>query len=574
MRSNANNSDLSWNGSHDDGSALELHDTPQIGQTSDSGPGGNLHGVSASPTGPQEPTASDDTGRGTPYHFDFMDDMDMYPHHQIPAPISAGPSHGTRPSLVKVRGMSPRHSGQGWVSGSNTAARVVGMVLLFVMVMAMVFAACAYDAITTRLNTSSMEVPVLNANGSQTISYDPIDPNGGRPLDILVLGQDTREGEGNSNIGGHDPADTENHQADTAMIVHVSANRDRVDVVSLPRDSIVNQPECATTKGTAPARSNVMLNSTFAYGWSQGGDLASAVSCELATVNSMTGLDITQSIVVDFAGLANMIDAIGGVDICVPSNVLDANTNLDLKAGMNRMDGVTATQYARVRHGVEGADGSDLMRTVRQQSVIRALLKESLVNGTLSNPSRLYSLGLSALDSLNISTGLASVPTLTGLAYSMRNLDVRNIQTMTVPTMAWPQDPNRVVWTDEAGAVWDAIREDKPLGPSAGPNDDAGTSTGAGTVNGPGTDGAATGEPPVDGGDGQPSDSGTDDGDAHGFVMDGTTGLLVNHDTGEMVDPTTGGTVDPATGYIHDARTGGIVGLADGYVNMRICKVE
>ena len=105
-------------------------------------------------------------------------------------------------------------------------------------------------------------------------------------------------------------------------------------------------PQCETSKGTIPAQYNVMFNSIFAGAYKTGGDLSSAASCTLNAVNSLTGLNIQNFIVVDFAGLVKMIDSVGGVDLCIPQNVNDPYTGLNLDKGMHHLDGVAATQYA------------------------------------------------------------------------------------------------------------------------------------------------------------------------------------------------------------------------------------
>ena len=491
----------------------------------------------------------------------------------------------------------PHHSRTPWTQPKlkNTRRIIASLVVLLLSVTA-ILSGMTWMSLQSKLSARAMEVPSIQNNITEPMEYKPIDPNDGRPLDILLLGQDTRGGDAeNAEIGGHDPNDKDNHQADTAMVVHISAARDSVDVISLPRDSIVDQPECATTNGIAPARANVMLNSTFAYGWKYGGDLPSAVSCELATVNQATGLDITQTVVVDFAGMMKMIDAIDGVDICVPARVDDPYTNLKLEPGVHKLNGLDATQYARVRHGVDGADGSDIMRTVRQQTVVKALISQALSSGTLSNPTRLYSLGVSVIDSLNLSKGLASAPTLVGLAYSLRRLNMNEIQTRTVPVVPWSQDPNRVVWSDDADEIWEALRNDRPLGMGADVTDDqkldGNADAGDPDSGDPGTDDAlpsdgsyvnkdveASGtndQADLDSHSGEVKGNTSDDvASADGFAMDDALGLLKNPETGELRDPTTGGRVDPQTGYVYDPKTGGVVGLAYQYVNETICKVK
>lgn len=500
-----------------------------------------------------------------------------------------------KPVVVK-NSIHPHHSRIPWTQPRlKNTRRIVASLIILLLGITIILSGMTWMALQSKLNAKAMEVPVLH-NDSKPVEYKPIDPNDGRPLNILLLGQDTRGGDAeNAEIGGHDPNDVDNHQADTAMVVNISADRNRVDVISLPRDSIVNQPECATTNGVAPARDNVMLNSTFAYGWKYGGDLPSAVSCELATVNQATGLDITQTVVVDFAGMMRMIDAIGGVEICVPARVDDSYTNLKLDPGVHKLNGLDATQYARVRHGVDGADGSDIMRTVRQQTVIKALISQALSSGTLSNPTRLYSLGVSVIDSLNLSKGLASAPTLVGLAYSLRHLNMNEIQTRTVPVVPWPQDPNRVMWSDEADEIWEALRNDKPLGVNVNVTDDQEHTNDADNPNSVDPKVDETSSPnDADNTSGDNSNNRNDESSdinnqtdltsngstdaetasADGFVMDDALELLRSLETGDLRDPVTGGRVDPKTGYVYDPKTGGVVGLAYQYVDDTICKVK
>lgn len=125
-------------------------------------------------------------------------------------------------------------------------------------------------------------------------------------------------------------------------------------------------------------------------------------------------MNIQNFIVVDFAGLVKMIDSVGGVDLCIPQNVNDPYTGLNLDKGMHHLDGVAATQYARIRHGI--GDGSDTSRTTRQQYLIKQLLSEALSKNLFTDTAQLYQLAKSALKSLNISQGMADTAALAGLA--------------------------------------------------------------------------------------------------------------------------------------------------------------
>ena len=178
-------------------------------------------------------------------------------------------------------------------------------------------------------------------------------------------------------------------------------------------------------------------------------------------MNSLTGLNIQNFIVVDFAGLVKMIDAIGGVDICVPQDIDDPYSTLQLSKGMQHLDGTQATQYARTRYTL--GDGSDTARTTRQQYLIKQLMSEALSKNLFTDTAQLYQLAKSALESLNISEGMADTAALVGLAMSLKNFNMSHLYTQTVPVVAAPSDPNRSVWADNADEVWAKMREGKSL---------------------------------------------------------------------------------------------------------------
>lgn len=476
-----------------------------------------------------------------------------------------------RPKTPRLPGgLSPDHAVD-WSAATRPVLKAISLIIIWAFATVVVAGGLTLKTFVSKIKDAGVAAPIssFGVDSEKTSSWTPSDPWSGKPLDVLVLGQDTRAGDADAAIGGSDPADADNHQADTAMIVHVSADRSRIDVVSLPRDSIVDQPACKVTGGeTAEARDEVMLNSTFAYGWQEGGDLASAVSCELATVNRETGLDIRQYAVVDFAGMKEIIDSLDGVELCVPAAVDDKYTGLRLSPGLQRLDGMQATQYARVRHGIAGADGGDIMRSARQQAVVKALVDEAMRAARSANPVRLYTLASKSLEAVKMSPDLASPTALVGLAWSLKDVSSDSIESMTVPTAQWDEDANRVVWTDEAGNLWAKIAADEPLD-SRG--DDSGGSDADVDSQTVGSDSAA------DAGTGNSGDSGSataaggsDGADRSTSPVDPATGLKTIG--GELIDPVTGGVVDPETGYITDSKTGSVIGLASKYLSTTVCK--
>ncbi|MDT7509881.1 LCP family protein [Bifidobacterium sp. H1HS16N] len=464
------------------------------------------------------------------------------------------------PNIKAGRNGKPQHS-----DGFRSSHRLrTGICLALTFVLC--FVASTVAAFWTDING---HMHVLEPVSLAQTHKAPEDIYKGKTLNVLVLGQDTRDGKGNAEVGGSGDGLEENHQSDTAMVVQIAADRSYVNVVSIPRDSIVNAPACTTSKGeTIPARRQVMFNSIFAEGYNQGGDANSAASCSMAAVRSLTGLDIQQFVVADFNGLKSIIDALGGVDVCIPKDTWDGYTGINLKRGLQHLDGTQATEYARMRHGT-GADGSDIMRTTRQQYLIKSLVNEAKAVNIYSDLPKAYRLATTSMSTLQLSEGLGSFQTLLGLGNSLKHIDTTHIYARTIPVEEWSQDSNRVVWTDEAETIWHLLREGKPLTQA---NEAAESASSSGSQAGNGQDAqdaAQTAGNGSDTGDGTQSPSASA---AAAPKPDPRTGLITMPDK-TLIDPNTGGTVDPDDGTIKDANTGQYIGMADRYLFATVCAV-
>ena len=332
--------------------------------------------------------------------------------------------------------------------------RAVALVVTTVVV----FGAAGATAVAARMtgNVNGLDLDgLVDAAPTPEQTPDPTDAHAGQPVNILVMGSDQRDG-ANGEIGG----DEEGMRSDTTILLHVSADRSRVEMVSLPRDSLVEIPSCTLTNGkTTKAQKRGMLNSAFAMGWDYGGDLESAAACTVNTVQANTGVPISNVVVVDFAGFQNMVNAIGGVPMCIAEDHYDEYTGLNITAGQHVLDGVTALQYARARHGT-GFDGSDTMRAGRQQKLVANVANEVLSKNLLTDAGQLLQFLSAATQS--VTTNL-SVGDLTGLAFSLRGVSRDNITFMTVPWAPASSDRNRVEWTSAADELWANIAADVPM---------------------------------------------------------------------------------------------------------------
>lgn len=299
-------------------------------------------------------------------------------------------------------------------------------------------------------NITSMDVEDALGTDRPTVLAD--DNEHHDPLNILLLGSDTREGQGNG-IGGETPG-----LSDTTILLHISADRDFAYGVSLPRDAMVQRPECERKdgQGTDPGGLS-MFNAAYAVG---------GPACTIRTIESLTDVRIDNFVVVDFNGFKSMVDALGGVPVCVPREVNDYEGNIFLPAGRYEVKGQQALNYVRVRHVL--SQNGDVGRMKRQQAFLAAMANKAISAGTLLNPVKLYKFLDAATKSLTTDPELASLNRLRELATQLKGIGLSEIQFLTVPFESYPPDINRLQWAPEADELWDKIRRDEPLGPRYG----------------------------------------------------------------------------------------------------------
>ncbi|MFB6956653.1 LCP family protein [Streptomyces sp. NPDC056309] len=268
---------------------------------------------------------------------------------------------------------------------------------------------------------------------------------------ILVLGSDTRAG-GNKKLGGG--TDDGSARSDTAMIVHVYEGHKKADVVSIPRDTLVDRPECTDAKGgTHAAAHDAMFNESYSTG---------GAACAVKTVESMTGLRMDHYLEVDFSGFRKLVDELGGVPVTTTRNIDDPRSHLDLKAGTHTLDGQQALGLVRTRHGV--GDGSDLGRIQLQQAFVKALADQVKHIGVLTNPKKLYDLADTATKTVTADSDLGSVNALIAFADGLKSINSSHMTMVTMPVRYDPANPNRVlVEKAKAQQIWNALKSDRPI---------------------------------------------------------------------------------------------------------------
>lgn len=267
---------------------------------------------------------------------------------------------------------------------------------------------------------------------------------------ILLIGSDTRSGEGNGKYGQDDGG---SQRSDTTILLHIAADRQSATAVSLPRDLMTDIPSCRKPDGTRSTAQFAQFNWAFQFG---------GAACTIRTVEKLTGIRVDHHMVIDFTGFKDVVDAVDGVEVCLKEPVDDVQALLRLPAGTQTLDGEQALGFVRARHGI--GDGSDTQRMERQQRFLGALFKKVRSNGVLLNPTRLYPVLDAATKSITTDPGLATLTDLYELARSMQSVPTEKVQFMTVPRQPYSADPNRDELVEpEAKNLFERLREDEPV---------------------------------------------------------------------------------------------------------------
>ncbi|WP_343061473.1 LCP family protein [Nocardioides luti] len=269
------------------------------------------------------------------------------------------------------------------------------------------------------------------------------------PLNILVMGSDSRDCNGcnidNLTGGGA--------RSDTTILIHLSADRTRAYGISIPRDSAVDRPTCTDENGDDIAGgTHVLWNEAYSVG---------GPACTIHQFEKLTGVLVDHYVVVNFEGFRDMVDAIGGVEVCIPEDIVDPAHGINIPAGTRKIAGQQALNYVRERYVV--GNGSDTGRMKRQQAFIASMAHQVVAAGTLANPIKIVKFLEAATKSLTLDPALGSLKKIGGLGYEFRNIGLDKIQFITIPNTVDPTNPNHLVWTPQAKGVWQKIIDDEPL---------------------------------------------------------------------------------------------------------------
>ncbi|TMR15850.1 LytR family transcriptional regulator [Nonomuraea turkmeniaca] len=271
-------------------------------------------------------------------------------------------------------------------------------------------------------------------------------------LNVLLVGSDTRAGDGNAKYGQQTArlADAGGKRTDTIILMHISPNRDKAQLISFPRDSMVQVPRCKneTTKQEMPPRRD-MINSAYNSG---------GIACTISTIETLTQIRINHFVEVDFSGFKNIVDSLGGIEICLKSGVNDKASKLVLPPGKSLLNGEKALGYVRLR---KYGDGSDIQRIKRQQIFLSKVVAKATSSDLMTDVGKLRGFIAAAAGSVTMDPELANdTERLIEIAMSAKQLTAKGVQFTTVPWAEDPENKNRVVWTADAAKLFTAIRTD------------------------------------------------------------------------------------------------------------------
>ncbi|MGK5530169.1 LCP family protein [Streptomyces sp. URMC 129] len=284
------------------------------------------------------------------------------------------------------------------------------------------------------------------------------EPNaaGQTPLNILLLGSDSRDGEENQELGGARDLAGGPVRADVQMLLHASADRSNITLISIPRDTQVTIPECTDpdTGEVYPEDESESINMALSHG---------GPGCVVATWWELTGIPIDHFMMLDFAGVVDMADAVGGVPVCVQQNIHDPKSGLRLEGGTTVVEGEQALQWLRTRQAF--GDGSDVGRTRAQQMYLSNMVEELQSSASLSDPGELMDLAEAATDALTVDHGLGSVQKLYDLGTDLRSVPNDRVNMVTLPWIPDPANPDVTIVPDPVAAeeLFALVREDIPL---------------------------------------------------------------------------------------------------------------
>jgi len=334
------------------------------------------------------------------------------------------PSRG-RPGGPGGPGRPVRPGGRRWLR----PRRIIAMIALLLVVV-IIGSVGMYFYVGSKLHQSNV---LVDYNGRPAVSAG---------TNWLIAGSDSRQGltrRQERKLATGPLSDAEGERSDTILILHIPSGGGKPVLVSIPRDSYVPIPGHGESK----------INAAFDLG---GPKLLAE------TIQQVTGLYINHYMGIGFGGFVSVVNAVGGVRMCLPGPMVDPKAGLNLKAGCQTLNGDQALGYVRTRNFAL----SDLQREQDQRLFMKALLSKMTSPGVLLNPFAIIPAATGSANTLTVSQG-TSVYDLMHVAFALRNPETTTVPLANLDFQT-PNDGVAVQW-DQSRALklFNDLKTDTPL---------------------------------------------------------------------------------------------------------------
>jgi LCP family protein required for cell wall assembly len=348
---------------------------------------------------------------------------------QPPSRSASGRARAAAPALPGTRRAGSGSGGRQWRFWGQPGrrGRRIALIAVIVVVALLVGTVGSYFWLNSKLNRSVALPAFTGTSAGQN---------------WLIAGSDGRDGLTDQQIRElHVGFDFGTANSDSLMLLHIGSGRPVL--VSIPRDSYVPIPGYGENK----------INAALGFG---------GPTLLVQTVENVTGLRINHYVGIGFAGLANVVNEVGGVKICLPTALQDLDSGANFKAGCQVMNGAEALAFVRDRHSF--AD-EDLQRMQDQRAFLKALLDKATSPGVYLNPFTALPFGSSAASAISVDQG-TDLKDLLSLASALRNP-----LTGTVPIANANYDTSNagdaVLWNrTQALALFNALQNNQPVPPA------------------------------------------------------------------------------------------------------------
>jgi LCP family protein required for cell wall assembly len=391
-----------------------------------------------------EPGAGDQTVSIPAGQPDVTDARGQYHVRRYESAGQAGPSDGQGaappgawpeqpPPTSRPSWSRPRRSGVPGLPGVTgwrrwLRPRRIGAVLAVVIALILVGGVASYFYLNSKLTRQNVLVSYAGR------------PAPGSGTNWLITGSDSRQGltrrqELQLSVGRA----LGSQRTDTILILHVPAGGGRPLLISLPRDSYVNIPGHGSSK----------INAAFAFGGPQ---------LLAQTVQNATGLYINHYMGIGFGGFVNVVNAVGGVRMCLPTALHEVSSGVNLRRGCQTLNGAQALAYVRDRHSFPALQ--DLQREQDQRLFLKALLSKMTSTGVMLNPFAAFPAASGAASTLTVDNG-TNLYQLFQVAEALRNPLTTTVPIATANYVTSAGDS--VLWSSQAKVLFGDLQSGKPV---------------------------------------------------------------------------------------------------------------